>query len=246
MESRTTFVFNAKWYDAFKDFEPHIQLEIYNAIVLYATKCIEIELSPVAKMAFNFIKIDIDSNISKFDAKCTKLQEIGKKGGRPRKNESEQKEPKGFSENQKVFQETKRFSENHENENENENENIYPPIIPQMGEVSEKKILKLDLSNPNKEKEKSCAKKEKIAFDVFWDKYDKKVGDKEKLKKKWNNLSLEVQNKILEYIPKYIESQPEKKFRKNPETFFNQKSWEDEIITSSQVYKTNQMVYAKF
>jgi hypothetical protein len=68
----------------------------------------------------------------------------------------------------------------------------------------------------------------------------------EELKKKWDKLPLDVQNKILEYIPQYIESQPDKKFRKNPQTFLNQKSWEDELILPAQVYKTNQITYADF
>ena len=273
MDERTTFVFCSKWYDAFKDFEPKIQLEIYNAIIIYATKNIEIDLSPIAKMAFNFIKKDIDSNAGKYDAICVRNQTNGKKGGRPKKNREKPKKPtgfldnpnnpngfsdnpkkaNGFSENQMVFLE-EREKEEKERSKEKEvkdKEDIYiPPIIPQRDE-KENKIFKLDITSPkiqNEEKEKSCAKKEKIAFDVFWDLYDKKVGDKERLKKKWDNLSLNIQNQILDYIPKYIESQPDKKYRKNPETFFNQKSWEDEIINQNQnqVYKTNQMVYAEF
>ena len=35
----------------------------------------------------------------------------------------------------------------------------------------------------------------KIDFVTFWDLYDKKVGDKTKLQKKWNKLSLEIQTK---------------------------------------------------
>lgn len=72
----------------------------------------------------------------------------------------------------------------------------------------------------------------KIDFEVFWTEYDKKVGDKDKIKKKWDKFSVETQNKILDHIPKYKLSQPEKKFRKNPDTFFNQKSWNDELIIS--------------
>jgi len=38
--------------------------------------------------------------------------------------------------------------------------------------------------------------------------------------------------KIKEYIPKYKKAQPDKKYRKNPETFLNNKSWHDEIISA--------------
>jgi hypothetical protein len=70
----------------------------------------------------------------------------------------------------------------------------------------------------------------KFDFEIFWDAYDKKIGDKEKLTKKWNSLSLKDQNSILEYIPKYKTSQPDKQYRKNADTFLNNKSWNDEII----------------
>ncbi len=78
----------------------------------------------------------------------------------------------------------------------------------------------------------------KIDFIEFWNLYDKKTGDKSKLIKKWNSFSLELQNEILEYIPLYKLSQPKKQFRKNAETFFNQKGWEDELISAESNTQT--------
>jgi len=77
-----------------------------------------------------------------------------------------------------------------------------------------------------------------ISFDIFWDLYDKKVGDKEKLKKKWDSMKDYDRSLIIEYIPKYKLIQPEKKFRKDPQTFFNNSSWNDELIGSSDIPKT--------
>jgi hypothetical protein len=77
-----------------------------------------------------------------------------------------------------------------------------------------------------------------ISFDIFWDLYDKKVGDKEKLKKKWDSMKDDDRSLIIEYIPKYKLIQPEKKFRKDPQTFFNNSSWNDELIGSSDIPKT--------
>lgn len=78
-----------------------------------------------------------------------------------------------------------------------------------------------------------------IDFDFFWNDYDKKVGDKQKLKNKWNKLSDKDRNDIMEYLPLYIEAVPDKQFRKNPETFLNNKSWLDEIVkrTNPDNYK---------
>jgi len=71
-------------------------------------------------------------------------------------------------------------------------------------------------------------------FECFWNDYDKKVGDKEKIKAKFLKLPTKEQMEIFNHIPKYKESQPNKKYRKNPETYLNNKSWLDEIITDEQ------------
>lgn len=81
-------------------------------------------------------------------------------------------------------------------------------------------------------KEDNIRENNKIDFDIFWNLYDKKVGSKEKLIKKWNKFSLETQNQILEHIKVYKESQPDKQYRKNPETYFNNESWKDEVINA--------------
>ena len=69
-----------------------------------------------------------------------------------------------------------------------------------------------------------------VDFEWFWNHYEKKVGEKGKLKKKWNNLSDEERQNAMNYIDLYKQSVPDKQFRKNPETFLNNKSWNDEII----------------
>jgi len=77
----------------------------------------------------------------------------------------------------------------------------------------------------------------KIDFEIFWNLYNKKRGDKSKIEKKWDKLNIETQQKIIDYIPKYIKSQPDKKYRKDPQTFLNNKSWNDEIIENNNLDK---------
>jgi hypothetical protein len=72
-----------------------------------------------------------------------------------------------------------------------------------------------------------------IDFEWFWNEYDKKVGDKQKLKKKWNKLTDEERQNAMNYLELYKQSVPDKQFRKNPETFLNNKSWNDEIIRTT-------------
>lgn len=76
-------------------------------------------------------------------------------------------------------------------------------------------------------------------FDLFWELYDKKVGDKNKIASKYNKLSTEDKQAIFLHVPKYIQSQPDKQYRKNPETYLNNKSWLDEIILPNSQSKKN-------
>lgn len=89
----------------------------------------------------------------------------------------------------------------------------------------------------DKEKEKEGDSFEFLpypTFDDFWTEYDKKIGEKEKLKLKFDKLSQEEKEKIMLYIPEYKKSQPNKIYRKNPDTFLNNKSWNDELIILSK------------
>ena len=114
-----------------------------------------------------------------------------------------------------------------------ESKEYIPPISPE-GEIEIPFDESFETScKPQGEKEKSSAKKEKepnYSFDEFWELYDKKTGERKKLTKKWLALTDEEREMIMNYIPKYIECQPDKQFRKNPETFLNNKSWNDELI----------------
>lgn len=86
-------------------------------------------------------------------------------------------------------------------------------------------------SSSYKDKDKEI----EIAFSDFWILYDKKVGEKNKLEKKWLKLSDDDRTKIMQHIPKYKLSQPEKQYRKNPETYLNNKAWNDEIISDQPI-----------
>lgn len=72
--------------------------------------------------------------------------------------------------------------------------------------------------------------KDEYTFERAWNLYEKKVGCKAKLEKKWNSMSLKDRKAAIEYIPLYVISQPDKQYRKNFQTFLNQRGWEDELI----------------
>lgn len=70
-------------------------------------------------------------------------------------------------------------------------------------------------------------------FEAFWNLYDKKVG-REKAKKLWDRLTPRQKVECLAYVPFYVQAQPDKQYRKNPETFLRNKSWNDEIIIRNE------------
>jgi len=67
------------------------------------------------------------------------------------------------------------------------------------------------------------------AFDEWWNIYDKKVS-KDKAISKWNILTSDEKQLALKIVQKYVNSTPDKTFRKDPTTYLNNKSFNDEII----------------
>ena len=82
-------------------------------------------------------------------------------------------------------------------------------------------------------------------FQDFWELYDKKTGNKSLIKLKFDKLPQKIKEKIIDYLPNYLESTPDKAYRKNPQTFLNNKSWEDEIITKKNENRNNGTDYTK-
>ena len=100
-----------------------------------------------------------------------------------------------------------------------------------MNEEIKKAIQLLEANGYEVKKKKiEIVLEDPYTFEVAWNLYQKKVGPKDKLKAKWNKLSLRDRKSAIEYIPLYIQSQPDKQFRKNFQTFLNQRGWEDELI----------------
>ncbi len=64
-----------------------------------------------------------------------------------------------------------------------------------------------------------------ISFDTWWDLYDKKVGSKSKLESKWNKLTDDQRTQAIKHTKEYKIAQPDKQYRKNPDTYLNNESW---------------------
>jgi len=78
---------------------------------------------------------------------------------------------------------------------------------------------------------------ENYTFQEFWNDYDKRVGNKEKLAKLWSKISDDDKQKIKIFIPRYKAAKPDKQYRLNPEKFLIDKRWNDEAIESKPSFE---------
>ena len=67
------------------------------------------------------------------------------------------------------------------------------------------------------------------SFEIFWMYYDKKTS-RNKCLAKWNKIKPELYQTIYNHVKEYVKSTPDKKYRKNPETYLNNECWNDEIV----------------
>lgn len=120
---RESFVFYKDWKEAIQDLPNEIRLEVYDSITEYALSGKQPQLRPLASIAFNFIKPQIDRN--------NKRYENGKKGGAPKGNSNASKNNLGTTEN----------NQNQPNVNVNVNENV--------NNISSTNVLPSETSQPH-------------------------------------------------------------------------------------------------
>ena len=118
---KETFLFYADWLNVIRDLPSEVQLEVYQAIAEYAIYDNLIELKPLAKVAFGFIKQTIDRDTQKYISISEKRSEAGKRGGRPLKN-NELKESNEKQKKQLLSEKSKK-SNCPLNDNDNDNDN---------------------------------------------------------------------------------------------------------------------------
>lgn len=64
-EIKRSFVFNIDWRDVLMDYPAEVRYEVYDAIIEYAASGKLLDLKPLAKMAFSFIKKEMDNNLNR-------------------------------------------------------------------------------------------------------------------------------------------------------------------------------------
>lgn len=127
---RDTFIFYRDWLNALNDMPDNIQLEVYKSIAKYALDGTLAELSPLAKIAFSFVKPQIDRDIDKYNKVVERNRANGKRGGRkPKKTKRTQinpKNPVGYLGTQKTQVNPKNLDNDNDNVNDNDNTIITP------------------------------------------------------------------------------------------------------------------------
>lgn len=70
-----------------------------------------------------------------------------------------------------------------------------------------------------------------LSFERLWDFYGKKEGNIESLRTIWLSLPIEERRKAMAFVPKYVASTPDVKYRKYLINFLNQRTWETNPLT---------------
>lgn len=116
-EKRNSFVMYTEYKEHLKLLTPEQLGTLIFALFEYAENGTEISTdNPVEKIAFSFIRAQMDRDNEKYLKICERNRENGKGGGRPKKN------PVGFLETEKTLNDNDNYNKN-KNKNDNKNYN---------------------------------------------------------------------------------------------------------------------------
>lgn len=113
------FVFRKEWHDVLKGCSPEIRQEVYEAIMAYAFEDCIVEMSEMSKMAFAFIRPQIDSMRDKYRARCeqNRANASGRNQSPANANDGKQTQPNASGRN-----DSKPYNNNNNNNNNNNSE----------------------------------------------------------------------------------------------------------------------------
>ena len=169
------------------------------------------------EILFEPIKTTLKRDLNKWETRAERARENGLRGGRP-KTENNPEEP-----NRLFLDEKKPVSVS---------DSVSDSVSVSVKENNSLTTILTDSSHVQNKLELD------FRFNLFWNAYDKKTG-KIKVKQKFDKLKEQEIVKIMEHVPKYVDSTPDKNFRKDPLTYLNGKHWEDEIIQRTQIQTHN-------
>ena len=184
MKTRTSFVFYVEWAEALEGLAAEKRCQVYEAVISYAnTRCVP-ELDSDVKLAFNFIKKDIDRNAEKYDATCEKRRQAMLNRWQKAKKEDNTIANRLYN----TIEDKQDYTIATENENENENGN-------ENGNENENESTSVDKKNKQK---KGCEFELAKEFELFRKAYP---GSKRSLEVELANLKRKFPQNWREIIP---------------------------------------------
>ena len=78
---RRSFLFNIEWVEVLDGYQKEVRHEVLDGVLEYMRSGKIIEMKPLAKMAFSFIKRELDYNNERYESMVSKRSEAGRKGG---------------------------------------------------------------------------------------------------------------------------------------------------------------------
>ena len=188
--------------------------ELFKHLLSYVNDENPVSKNPIVNIAFEPIKQQLKRDLNRWESTREKRSEAGKKSAEARKKKAEELIQQSSTNSTSVKSVEQTSTKSTVNDNVNVNVTV-------NDNVNNKE---LNAANAEKDSELEAL------FFNFWETYDKKK-NKEKAKKAFFRLKKEEIKTIFETLPAYIRSTPDKKFRKDPITYLNQKSFNDEIIS---------------
>lgn len=125
--------------------------QLIRAIMKYEKTSEIPKLDGMLKMAFSFIKTQLDRDREKYEEKCAKNRENAKRGGRPKK-QTDNKKPNGFEENQmdakKPDNDDEDDNDNEEDEDNNNNDVVSDSCVDGLQKVTKFYEQNINLLTP--------------------------------------------------------------------------------------------------
>ena len=91
MSEKKSFILYDSYYEQVMMLSVEERGQLLTAIYEYESEGeVRIEMSPVAAMAFSFIRSNMDRDRTEYEERCAKNRANGKRGGRPKKEESKE------------------------------------------------------------------------------------------------------------------------------------------------------------
>lgn len=243
-----------KSFMLYYDYREHLELltdeergRLLMALMDYGERGELPDLDGAARMAFSFIRAQMDRDAAKYAQKCAKNADNGAKGGRPRKATQESKEkPSETEESQTELSETQRFlgiTENSErfSEKPKKTERLFEkPRKPDTDTDTETDTETDNYTPPHPSDEGSDAamrSRMQERFDEFWAAYPKRVG-KAYAFKAWKRIkpTAELHERIMQALADQKRGEQwlrdNGRYIPNPATWLNGGYWDNEEMTN--------------